>query len=76
MSSQWKNDKSVRTWMLPKSCKIFSAKFDEIQQQLQAISCMDDLLAGVVYTFEVSSGVNNVLTLMYIYTIICYRNAE
>jgi hypothetical protein len=55
---------------------VFSAKFDEIQQQLQAISCMDDLLAGVVYTFEVSSGVNNVLTLMYIYTYICYRNAE
>jgi hypothetical protein len=48
MSSQWKNDKSVRTWMLPKSCKVFSAKFDEIQQQLQAISCMDDLLAGML----------------------------
>ena len=30
MSSQWKNDKSIQTWTLPKSCRVFSAKYDEI----------------------------------------------
>ena len=64
MSSQWKNDKSVQTWILPKSCRVFSAKFDEIQQNLQAISCMDELLAGVVvlwYTGILLLGVNYVI---------------
>ena len=46
MSSQWHNDKTVRVWKIPKPCQVFCDKFDKIQDQLQSISCMDELLSG------------------------------
>ena len=46
MSSQWKKDKSVHTWILPNTCTFFSEKFDQTQEQLQKISCADELLSG------------------------------
>lgn len=52
MSSQWRSNKSVRVWMIRKSCEVFSEKFDKIQKQLQSISCMDKLLSGKS-TFDV-----------------------
>ena len=46
MVTLWKNDKSVTTWYLPRPCATFREKYDSIQDQLKALSCMDDLLSG------------------------------
>ena len=47
MSALWRNDKSVKVWKIPKPCDVFRAKYDSIQENLQNISCMDDLLSGM-----------------------------
>lgn len=41
-----KNDKSVTTWNLPRPCATFHEKYDSIQDQLKALSYMDELLSG------------------------------
>ena len=46
LGSLWRDDKSVKLWKIPKPCETFSKKYDYVQQQLQEISCMDDLLSG------------------------------
>ena len=46
MSSQWSSNGTVKIWKIPKRCEVFSEKFDKIQDQLQSISCMDELLSG------------------------------
>lgn len=46
MSSQWSSSGTVQIWKIPKRCEVFSEKFDKIQDQLQSISCMDELLSG------------------------------
>ena len=47
MSALWRNDKSVKVWKIPRPCDVFRAKYDSIQENLQNISCMDDLLSGM-----------------------------
>lgn len=46
MSALWQNDKSVKVWTLPRPCAVFRSKYDDIQEQLQTISYMDELLSG------------------------------
>jgi len=46
MSALWRSEKAVKYWKIPKQCRVFSKKYDLIQDQLQSISCMDDLLSG------------------------------
>ena len=48
MSALWRNDKTVKHWKLRKACEVFGNKFDKIQDQLQCISCMDELLSGML----------------------------
>lgn len=50
MSAQWRRDKSVKLWQIPRPCEIFRQKYDLVQEQLQNISCMDDLLSGKLQT--------------------------
>ena len=45
MSSMWAKDKSVKTWKLSRSTE-FKDKFDAIQEQIQQVSCADELLSG------------------------------
>ena len=45
-SALWQNSKSVRLWTIPRSCIVFHNKYDDIQEQLQTTSCMDDLLSS------------------------------
>lgn len=47
MSSQWRNENAVHRWVIPKSyAACISKKYDKIQEQLQTISCLDELLSG------------------------------
>ena len=46
MASLWRNDKSVKQWHLTRPCTTFRDKYDRIQDQLKALSCMDELLSG------------------------------
>ena len=46
MAALWRNDKSVRKWHLPRPCATFRDKHNKIQDQLKALSCMDELLSG------------------------------
>ena len=46
MSALWRRDRSVRLWWVPRPCAIYEEKYDEIQEHLRSISCMDDLLSG------------------------------
>ena len=46
MTSQWSSCKNVKVWKLKRSVVAFKEKFDSIQEQLQLVSCMDDLLSG------------------------------
>ena len=45
MAALWKNNKSVTTWNLPRRAT-FREKYGSIQDQLKALSCMDELLSG------------------------------
>lgn len=46
MVAQWKPDTSVTQWILPKQCKLYQEKFDDVFEQLTKLSYTDDLLAG------------------------------
>ena len=57
MSEMWAPDRTVRTWILPRTpigsdeiqemvCGHFQAKYDEIQGMIMRIGCMDELLSG------------------------------
>ena len=36
----------MKLWRIQRTCALFREKYDTIQEQLQSISCMDDLLSG------------------------------
>jgi len=45
----WKPDSGVgHVWTIPRPCVPFQAKFDAIQEQLEALSVMDELLSGLL----------------------------
>lgn len=46
MRALWVQDHTIRKWILPRPCEIFRTKCDAVQDQIQQISCMDDLLSG------------------------------
>ena len=48
MSTLWISDASIRKWILRRPCEIFRDKYDTVTEQLKKISCMDDLLSGVL----------------------------
>ena len=48
MSTLWISDATVRKWILCRPCEIFRDKYDTVTEQLKKISCMDDLLSGVL----------------------------
>ena len=64
MSSLWVSDKRIRKWILPRrsvdgdddedegvhvmACGHFQKKYDRVQGMIQQISCMDELLSGVL----------------------------
>lgn len=54
MRALWVQDHSVRKWILPRPCEIFCAKYDNVQEQIRQISCMDDLLSGEWYVWLTS----------------------
>jgi len=47
MVAQWKPDTTVTEWTLPKLCKVYQTKFDDVFEQLTKLSYTDDLLAGM-----------------------------
>ena len=47
MSTLWKNDSSIRKWVLPRPCEYFQKKYNAINKQIRALSCADDLLSGI-----------------------------
>ena len=47
LQALWRDDSRVsHVWTLPRPCVPFQAKYDTIQQQLEALSVMDELLSG------------------------------
>ena len=48
MSTLWAPDSSIRKWLLPRPCEIFRDKYDTVTEQLRKISCMEDLLSGML----------------------------
>ena len=48
MSTLWISDATVRKWILCRPYEIFRDKYDTVTEQLEKISCMDDLLSGVL----------------------------
>lgn len=44
-----KSDSGVgQVWTIPRPCVSFQAKFDALQEQLEALSVMDELLSGLL----------------------------
>lgn len=48
MSTLWVSDYRVRHWHLKKPCEEFERKYDQVQNQILNISCMNDLLSGKI----------------------------
>ena len=48
MTSMWVPNNSVRTWILHRPCSIFQQKYNDVNRQIQEISCSDDLLSGML----------------------------
>ena len=46
MASQWTSSKVLKVWKLSRSGTTFMENFDTIREQIQQVTCMDDLLSG------------------------------
>ena len=80
MSALWVSDHTVRRWYLQKSCGVFERKYDQVENQILDISCMDDLLSGkIVYILD-TVNLSNITTNINIFSdckfavIICIRH--
>ena len=51
MAALWSDNSSVRKWVISKPCEVFIKKYDDVQDLLQKLSCMDDFLSGKSSTF-------------------------
>ena len=43
MAAQWKPDSVITEWLVEKSCKSYEDKFDNVFDQINKLSYMDDL---------------------------------
>ena len=48
MAALWSDNSSARKWVISKPCEVFRKKYDDAQDLLQKLSCMDDFLSGKV----------------------------
>ena len=67
MAALWSDNSSERKWVISKPCEVFRKKYDDVQDLLQKLSCMDDFLSGKVTTFTCNLHVQEV---QYVYVII------
>jgi hypothetical protein len=56
LSHQWQKSQlntevKERVFTLPRECKPFQAYYDNVQQDLQSISGMDEFLAGIEHSY-------------------------
>lgn len=48
LATLWTPDTKISKWILRRPCAIFRSKYDRVTGQLEKISCMDDLLSGML----------------------------